>query len=139
MFEVRTVSVSIAREWREVYEAIWRPEVFPRWASGLAHSALVPHDGYWEAQGPDGTVKIRFTDHNAFGVMDHHVEVGNGNGNGLEIYVPMRVIQNDAGAEVTLTLFRQPDMSDEKFKADTAWVRRDLDALKKLVLHGSGK
>ena len=41
MHEARTVSVSIARPWEEVYEAIWRPEDFPKWASGLSASPLV--------------------------------------------------------------------------------------------------
>ena len=36
MLEARTVSVSIARPWEEVYEAAWRPEDFPKWASGLS-------------------------------------------------------------------------------------------------------
>lgn len=69
---------------------------------------------------------IRFTDHNRFGVTDHHVYLNGGE----EVYVPMRVFQNGAGAEVALTLFRQPGMSDEKFEADAAWVRRDLAALR---------
>jgi hypothetical protein len=72
---------------------------------------------------------IRFIDRNAFGVMDHHVDIGGGD----EIYMPMRVIPNGEGAEVILTVFRQPDMSDEKFQADIEWVQRDLQALKTLL------
>ena len=41
MLEARTVSVSIARPWEEVYEAIWRSEDFPKRASGLSASPLV--------------------------------------------------------------------------------------------------
>ena len=44
----------------------------------------------------------------------------------------MRIIQNGDGAEVMLTLFRQPDMDDERFSADTKWVVRDLKRLKEL-------
>jgi len=123
--ETQTITVTIARDWRELYDAIWRPEVFPTWASGLAQSTLEDMGDHWRARGPEGDVTIRFTEHNAFGVMDHRVYLPNGD----EVYVPLRVYQNGAGAEVALTLFRQPGMSDEKFAADAQWVRRDLGAL----------
>jgi hypothetical protein len=123
--QTQTITVTIARDWRELYDAIWRPEVFPTWASGLAQSTLEDMGDHWRARGPEGDVTIRFTEHNAFGVMDHRVYLANGD----EVYVPLRVYQNGAGAEVALTLFRQPGMSDEKFAADAQWVRRDLGAL----------
>jgi hypothetical protein len=128
MLEARTISISIGRPWRELYDAIWQPMIFPRWASGLSRSSLEKDGDAWKAEGPEGRVRIRFTDHNPFGVMDHYVEVGTG----TEIYVPMRVIPNGDGAEVLLTLFRQPGMSDAKFQADAEWVARDLLALKAL-------
>ncbi len=131
MHESRTINISINRNWKEVYEAVWRPEDFPKWASGLSRSSLVKDGELWKAEGPEGTVRIRFTGHNAFGVMDHYVYAGNA----PEIYVPLRIIQNGDGAEVLLTLFRQMDMSDAKFAADAEWVERDLLALKALVTH----
>ncbi len=129
MLEARTVSVSIARPWEKVYEAAWRPEDFPKWASGLSASPLVRDGDRWTAVGPEGPVRIRFTGRNAFGVMDHHV----GLGTGPEVYVPMRVVPNGGGAEVLVTPFRRPGMSDEAFAADAAWVLRDLLTLKALL------
>jgi hypothetical protein len=61
--------------------------------------------------------------------MDHTVS----SGDGTAIYVPLRVVRNGDGAEVLLTLFRVPGMTDDKFAADEDWVRRDLLALKALV------
>ncbi|SAK75972.1 polyketide cyclase [Caballeronia ptereochthonis] len=123
--ETMTIGASIDRDWRELYDAIWHPEVFPTWASGLAQSTLEDHGDHWRARGPEGEVTIRFTGYNAFGVMDHRVDLPGGD----QVYVPLRVFQNGAGAEVALTLFRQPGMSDEKFAADAEWVRRDLATL----------
>ena len=128
MLEARTMSISVDRPWRELYEDIWRPESFPRWASGLSKSSLRMVDDWWEADGPEGPVRIRFTDHNPHGVMDHYVDAGSGS----IVYVPMRVIPNGHGAEVLLTLFRQPGMSDTKFLEDADWVQRDLLSLKSL-------
>ena len=129
MLEAQTISIAIDRPWRELYDAIWQPDFFPRWASGLSQSSLQRENERWRAQGPEGTVWIRFTPHNEFGVMDHHVDVGSG----PLVHVPMRVIGNGAGAEVILTVFRQPGMSYEKFQGDIGWVRRDLEALRALA------
>ena len=125
MLAARTFSVSIAREWRALYEEIWRPQIFPKWASGLSESQLLPRGDYWLAEGPEGAVRIRFTGHNEYGVMDHVVDTGSGD----PVHVPLRIVQNGDGAEVMLTLFRQPGMDDERFSGDAKWVMRDLRAL----------
>lgn len=129
MLPATTFSVSIDHDWQALYERIWRPEFFPKWASGLSEADLREEGGAWVATGPEGPVRIRFAANNAYGVMDHSVDPGDGN----EIHIPLRVIQNGDGAEVLLTLYRQPDMDDERFAADAEWVHRDLAALKKLV------
>jgi hypothetical protein len=129
MLPARSFSVSIRHDWRALYERIWRPEFFPKWAAGLAESALRADGDAWLADGADGPIRIRFTPHNALGVMDHWVDAGTGE----TIHVPLRVIQNGDGAEVILTLYRQPDMDEERFSADIKLVNRDLRALKSLI------
>ncbi len=129
MFESRTISVTIDRNWKDLYEAFWRPEDFQKWASGLSNSLLTKDGDAWKAEGPEGSVRIRFTEHNDFGVMDHYVVANNSS----EIYIPLRIVQNGYGAEVLLSLFRQSDMSDAKFMADAEWVERDLNTLKVLA------
>ncbi|BAK66355.1 hypothetical protein SLG_16800 [Sphingobium sp. SYK-6] len=129
MLPARSFSVSIAMEAKALYDLIWQPEFFPKWALGLAESDLRMEDGRWQADGPEGPIHIRFTPYNDFGVMDHFVDTGEG----PEIHVPLRVVENGAGAEVIITLFRQPDMDEERFAGDIKLVNRDLKALKKLV------
>ncbi len=128
MLGSRTISISIERNWAEAYEAIWHPEDFSKWASGLSKAELKREGSVWRALGPEGEVTIRFTGHNAFGVLDHYVQTAGG-----EVYVPLRIIRNGEGAEVQMTLFRQPGMSDAKFEEDAAWIARDLEALKELL------
>lgn len=128
--QAQTISVFIDQPWEEVYEAIWRPEVFPRWATGLSAAGLRNEDGVWRGKGPGGgDVILRFTPPNAFGVMDHAVILRSG----AEIHVPMRVVANGDGAEVMITLFRQPGVSVEAFAHDANWVRRDLDQLRDML------
>ena len=129
MLPSQTVARTIPRNWVDLYETIWKPDYFPKWASGLSHSSLVQESTHWKASGPDGVVKIRFTAHNPFGVMDHYVD----SGFCKEVYVPMRVMANQEGAQVLITVFRQPLMSDEKFAKDVAWVTQDLETLYTLL------
>ena len=128
IFETRNLSVSINRRPREVYDFASVPENFPKWATGLGKSLRKMNDK-WVAETPQGPMKIRFTERNDFGVLDHYVIPKLG----TEIYIPMRVIANGAGSELIFTLFRLPDMSDEKYAEDTEWVMWDLNALKKLL------
>lgn len=129
LLEAITVKVSIDRPWQELYNDIWQPTFFPKWASGLSGSTLEKEGDNWKAESPQGAVRIRFTAYNDFGIMDHYVDTGGG----MEIYVPLRVIANAAGADVMLTLFRQPGMSAESFATDVQWVERDLATLQTLM------
>ena len=104
--------MTIDRPAGDVYAFVSDPKNLPAWASGLS-----------------AAVKVRFVERNPFGVLDHYVRVDSGQ----EVYMPMRVFPNGEGAEVLITVFRQPGVSDEKFAEDTHWVRRDLEALKTLL------
>jgi len=129
MLPATTFGISINRAWRDAYESIWRPEAFAQWAAGLARANLRRDGGVWKADGPQGPIMIRFSDRNDFGVMDHWVEAGDG----VEIYVPLRVVANGDGCEVLITLFRLPLMDDAMFAADAAAMKRDLATLKTVL------
>jgi hypothetical protein len=126
--EARTISVSIRRPWREVYDFARRPENFARWASGAAKS-LRREGAAWVADGPGGRAVLRFAPRNDFGVFDHTVVLASA----AEIQVPLRVVPNGTGCEVMFTLFRQPGMSDAVFARDAEWVAQDLASLKSLL------
>jgi hypothetical protein len=126
--ESKTISVSINRDPREVYEFVSNPENLPSWASGLT-SSVEKVNGEWFASTPQGQARIRFAERNSYGVLDHYVTLAQG----VEVYVPMRVFPNAAGSELVFTLFRLPDMTDEKFEKDAKMVLEDLTALRKLL------
>jgi hypothetical protein len=126
--ESKTISVSINRPADAVYNFVSVPENLSKWASGLGKS-LTKMNGEWIAETPQGPMKVRFTERNSYGVLDHYVIPESG----PEIYIPMRVVSNGDGSEIIFTLFRLPGMSDEKSAEDADWVRRDLNALKTLL------
>ncbi|HAZ13001.1 MAG: hypothetical protein A2X86_09435 [Bdellovibrionales bacterium GWA2_49_15] len=110
-FEAKHINVSINRSVTDVYNYISNPNNLPSWASGLKN------------------VSVRFVEKNQFGVVDHHVTLESG----ISLYMPMRVLPNHDGSEVLFTLYRRPEMSDKQFEDDAAWVKKDLEKLKKVV------
>ena len=128
MFPSRTLSIAIARPLAEVYEFVSNPANLPRWATASCKSVRQER-GDWIMETPQGPVKIRFVAKNDLGVLDHVVEPAPG----VAIYVPMRVVANGNGSEVLFTLFRTPDMTDEKLAEDVAMVERDLGTLKRVL------
>lgn len=125
---VRHISVSINRLPDQVYEFASNPQNLPKWATGLGGS-IKNVNGEWIAEAPMGKMKIRFAKRNTFGILDHDVILESG----VEIHNPMRVVPNGSGSEVVFMLFRQPEVSDEKFSEDAKWVEKDLKILKDLL------
>lgn len=124
----RKLSVRISRSAAEAYEFLSVPENFPKWASGLGAS-LRQAGADWIAETPEGPATVRFSERNSYGVLDHSVKLPRGG----SVYVPLRVVAQGDGCELVLTLFRRPEMSEEKFAADAEWVMRDLLAAKRIL------
>jgi hypothetical protein len=82
-----------------------------------------------------GSAKISLTQRNDFGVLDHYVRLSS---LGVEVYVPMRVVQNGInGSEVIFTLFYTTHMSEENFAQDVRMVEQDLKNLKSIIEEGN--
>lgn len=126
--EARALSVPINRPAAEAYEFLSEPENFRKWASGLGASLRRNGDD-WVVETPEGQATVRFSEPNAYGVLDHQVRLPGA----PPVYVPLRVVANDAGCNLVLTLFRRPEMTDAQFAADAEWVMRDLEAAKRLL------
>jgi pimeloyl-ACP methyl ester carboxylesterase len=129
MDDIQHVGVYIARPPAAVYEFASDPRNLPRWAKGLARSEVRQDGDAWVADAPFGTVRVKFAERNAFGVMDHDVTLESG----VTVHNPMRVMPRWEGSELVFTLVRQPGMSDEQFARDRAAVQGDLHALKTLL------
>jgi hypothetical protein len=130
MTECRTLSVSIARPPKRVYDYLADPGNFPRWSRFI--TGIRAEGNRWIATTPRGEVTMRFTPPNDFGILDHWVSPRPD----VTVYVPLRVLANGDGSEVIFSVFRQPGMSDPEFAEDMAMVRRDLDSLQQTLERG---
>jgi hypothetical protein len=113
----RTLSVSIDCPPGTVYDFVSNPENLPKWATAFCHTVRKA-DAEWIVDTPQGPAKVRFSDRNQLGVLDHYVNPAPG----VEVYMPMRVLANGAGSEVIFTLFWLPDMSEEQYAEDIGLV-----------------
>ena len=66
----RTISVSIKRDPKVVYEFVLNLENFPRWARSTFQS-IKQLNGNWIAETTQGSVTIDLTERNNFGILDH--------------------------------------------------------------------
>ncbi|XGC81151.1 SRPBCC family protein [Bdellovibrio bacteriovorus] len=125
----RQITTSIERTPSEVYEFTANPENMPKWAEGLSKSKMTKSGDYWIADSPMGSVKVKFTEKNKFGVLDHDVTLPNGD----VIHNPFRVLKNGDGSEVIFTLYRLPKVSDADYEKDASAVKADLLKLKSIL------
>lgn len=128
-FPAEIIHVSIDRDWQAVYAYAARPESMPEWATGLSATMRREGDDYLADGGPIGTIRIRFTPENPYGILDHTVTLESG----VSVYNALRVQKNGDGAEVLFTLLKLDGMDDEAFSRDAAHVRADLNRLKAIL------
>jgi len=133
--EAKTLSVSINCSAEATYAFISDPGNFSQWAAGLGVDLQRTADeNTWQVTTPEGPAQVRFAEKNRLGVVDHFVSLPTGQ----EVYVPLRVLANNEGSEVLLTVFRLPGMTDEQFKRDTDAVQKDLATLKRVLEQTAG-
>jgi hypothetical protein len=126
-FRSRTISVTIDRDWEDVYAFAANPANMTRWAAGLGKD-FSPDGDYWVAKQEGNPIRIFFTPQNPFGIIDHDVHVGD-----AVVHVASRVMPNGDGAEVTFLLLQERGMTDAEFERDAAAVQKDLDTLKSIL------
>lgn len=126
----QTLSITIQRNTQETYEYLSDPANMGEWAAGLG-TGVTPtaEKDIWQVKTPNGMAKVRFIEKNNFGIVDHYVN----DGQGPEVYIPIRVLANGSGSTVIFTLFRLPHMTDEDYERDMAAVQKDLQTLKRVL------
>ena len=127
----KTLTISIQCAPQKIYEFVSNLENLPKWATTFCRS-IRPLKNEWVIRTPQGEVSIHIAAQNVFGILDHYISPRR-TSTGVKLYVPMRVVANGRGSEVTFTLFQPPGMSDENYAKDIRLVKKDLNTLKKVM------
>jgi hypothetical protein len=126
--ESRNVSRVISASPKAVYDFAANVDNLPKWASGLAQTAVTREGTALRVESPMGTVSVRFVAPNDFGILDHEVTLPSGD----TVTNPLRVLAHPDGAEVVFTV-RQLGLTDDEFDRDVRTVADDLDRLRQLI------
>ena len=121
------ITVSIDRPYAEVYAFCSEPMSFGRW-NLLPGALLEPIGGRdYLVDLPQGRRVMRFMAPNDLGVLDYEVREPSSQAGMVR---PLRLIVNGSGADLQMTWFQQPGVSDEQYRSEVEWLRSDLLRLK---------
>lgn len=129
----RHVSRVIHADPADVYAFAADVDNLPRWAAGLARTAVTRDGEDLLVDSPMGTVRVRFVPRNDLGVLDHDVTLPSG----TTVTNPVRVLPHPDGAEVVFTV-RRIELTDEELERDVRTVADDLARLEECVRRRSG-
>ncbi len=120
-----TIHVSIQVPPQKVAAFLRDLELWNTWAPWVRSATRTgPND--WAVGSDDGTMRFRFVEPNALGVLDHQVTLPSGD----TVTNSMRVIPNGTGSELVMVLFQWPHMSAQELDRDVQAVTDDLARLK---------
>jgi hypothetical protein len=129
MRRAHTICLSIDLPFEAVHAFLSDPANFSSWAAVEPDTFKPLPGGDWEGDMPVGPRHFRFIAPNALGVLDHAIFVP-----GEEVlFMPMRVMPNLAGTELTFTYLQRTGMGDAQFDSTVEWLTTDLLALKSLL------
>src|SRR4051812_48253361 len=97
----KTLSITISRPWKDVFDFLADAENLPRWNRGYCRQ-LKKQAGKWCMDSPLGEVQVQLITDHFSGVLDQQIIPSTG----PAFRVPLRVLENGEGSEVVMTVFR---------------------------------
>jgi hypothetical protein len=128
----KIVQIQIDRPYAETYRIVSIPENFKLWSPLLQprFEARGNNGRDWFADLPTGSAIIRFSEPNAYGVLDYTVIPDDGE---KVRTTAVRLIPNGEVCELVLMFFMQPYQDDEMFASYVEWATTDFMTLKSVV------
>jgi len=87
------------------------------------------NDGFWQADSPFGSAKIRLRNDKEHGIMDHDFIGGGG-----EWTVFCRIMPNERGSTISWTFIRPETLSMEQFENQLMNFDKEIEGWKKAIL-----
>lgn len=129
LYRAETVTISIDCPVQTVYEFLADPRNLPTWLADIGDTILQVRDQEWAVESLAGPYTFRFCPRNRFGVLDFAVI----RADRLVLEMPVRVVANEGGTELMLTIHRMPEKAEVVHASEVEWIRVDLATLKTLL------
>jgi hypothetical protein len=129
LYRSETVTISIDCPVQAVYEFLADPRNLPSWLADIGGTIQQVRDEQWVVETPAGPYTFRFCPRNRFGVLDFAVFRADRS----VLEMPVRVVANQGGTELMLTIHRTPDKAEVVHASEVEWIRVDLATLKTLL------
>ena len=128
LYRAETVTISIDCPVQTVYEFLADPRNMPSWIADIGPT--VTHVGEdWVVETPAGPYAFRFCRRNRFGVLDFAMF----RDGAPMVQMPVRVVANEGGTELMLTVYHLPDKAEVIHASELEWIRVDIATLKTLL------
>lgn len=129
-----TKQVSIERDVATVFDFVADLANWPRFAIvNVTSVSKRPGEDWWDMVTPRGSARLRIRPVASLGILDHDFVDPQASWT-----VPARVVPNGAGAELTMTLFQPPGLSNAEFDAQMKLMDVELAKLKEILERGEG-
>lgn len=103
-------------------------QILLNWPSKMCTDAKKGDDGWWSFTTPRGQAKMKFHENDLFRILDHEFVDDEATWD-----VPMRVVPNDDGSEVIITLFKPASFSDELFSERMKEMEKMMESMKQII------
>lgn len=129
MLQRHLIHLGIVWPYQATYDFLSDPLNYPTWAAVKASTFRQVEGLVWAADTEFGPRRVLFCERNPYGVLDHAVYREGDD----PVVMPMRVIPNADGCDLTFMYFRRPGMSEPEFRSAVEWVTTDFMILKTLL------
>ncbi|MHA7647464.1 hypothetical protein [Nitrosopumilus sp. S4] len=122
MTRSRTITFTVNKKTGDAFDAILNvpPKMMP--------DAKINEDGWWFFTGPHGKSQLKFNEDKSRGILDHQYIDEESSWD-----VPMRVVSSGDSSEVTLTLTKPDNLTDEQFDQRMSELSELMNNMKKII------
>jgi len=122
MSRSRTVSIIMKKKTGDVFDAILQvpPKIMP--------DAKMDENGWWFFTGLHGKARLKFNENKSLGILDHQYVDEESSWD-----VPMRIVATGDFSEVTITLNKPDELSDEQFDQRVSEIGELINTMKNII------
>jgi hypothetical protein len=112
----------VNRKTGDTFDAILKspPKIMP--------DAKLTSDGWWSFSTSRGNAKLKFKENKSLGILDHMFVDQDSKWD-----VPMRVVSNGSVSEVTITLIKPDELTDDQFDERITEIEQVFTNLKRII------